>query len=88
MVLPAVLRVCSTTPRPGSPPTAPATLMGEIAAADLFRGTAITAAVACPYGGVCKHCIAVAYVAAERLDASPAAVATFLGVPLDGLRRE
>lgn len=85
MVLPTLLRRVLDDPEAGIPAHAPTAAMDEIAAADLLRGTAITARCTCPYGGVCKHCIAVAYVAAERLDASPAAVAQFLGVPLDGL---
>jgi uncharacterized Zn finger protein len=85
VVLPTVLRRALDDPAAGIPAHAPAAVMHEIAAADLLRGTAVTARCTCPYGGVCKHCIAVAYVAAERLDASPAAVAQFLGVPLDGL---
>ena len=43
-------------------------------------GVPITAKCTCPYGAVCKHCIALAYVAADRLDGSPIAVATFMGV--------
>jgi uncharacterized Zn finger protein len=85
VVLPTVLRRALDDPEAGIPAHAPEPVMREIAAADLLRGTAVTARCTCPYGGVCKHCIAVAYVAAERLDASPAAVAQFLGVPLDGL---
>jgi uncharacterized Zn finger protein len=86
VVLPTVLRRVLDDPEAGIPAHAPEAVMAEIAAANLLRGTAVTARCTCPYGGVCKHCIAVAYVAAERLDASPAAVAQFLGVPLDGLR--
>ena len=51
---------CSTIPTPGSPRTRRAAVLDEIAAADLLRGTAITARCTCPYGGVCKHCVAVA----------------------------
>ena len=52
----------------------------ELAALHLLGGSSITARCTCPYGGVCKHCIAVAIVAGERLDESPKAIATFLGV--------
>jgi uncharacterized Zn finger protein len=55
-------------------------LNAALAALDLLRGGTVGAHCTCPYGGVCKHCIAVAIVAGERLDESPKAVAILLGV--------
>lgn len=85
VVLRALLRRVLDEPEAGIPAHAPGRVLDEIASVDLLRGTAVTARCTCPYGGVCKHCVAVAHVAAERLDASPAAIAQFVGVPLDGL---
>ncbi len=55
-------------------------VVAELAALDLMRDATVTAHCTCPYGAVCKHCIAVAILAAERLDESPKTLATFLGV--------
>ena len=85
VVLRSLLRRMLDEPEAGIPAHAPGRVLDEIARVDLLRGTAVTARCTCPYGGVCKHCVAVAHVAAERLDASPAAIAQFVGVPLDGL---
>jgi uncharacterized Zn finger protein len=85
VVLRALLRRVLDEPEAGIPAHAPAAVLDEIATADLLRGSAVTARCSCPYGGVCKHCVAVAHVAADRLDASPAAIARFVGVPLDAL---
>jgi uncharacterized Zn finger protein len=56
------------------------TINGELAALDLLRGAAVTAVCTCPFGAVCKHAIAVAILAGERLDESPKTLATFFAV--------
>ena len=67
-------------PAAGIPARGSPALRDEIDACELLNGVPITAKCTCPYGAVCKHCVALAYIAAERLDGSPVAVATFFGV--------
>jgi|GEM_PF-4046503 Uncharacterized conserved protein len=67
-------------PTKGIPARGTPALREEIDACELLVGIPITARCTCPYGAVCKHCIALAYVAADRLDGSPIAIATFFGV--------
>ena len=72
-------------PSKGIPARGTPAMRDEIDACALLDGVEITAKCTCPYGAVCKHCIALAYVAADRLDGSPIAVATFMGVRDDDL---
>lgn len=72
-------------PSKGIPARGTPAVRDEIDACALLDGVDITARCTCPYGEVCKHCIALAYVAADRLDGSPIAVATFMGVRDDDL---
>ncbi len=72
-------------PSKGIPARGTPALRDEIDTCALLDGVDITAKCTCPYGEVCKHCIALAYVAADRLDGSPIAVATFMGVRDDDL---
>lgn len=67
-------------PSAGIPARGSPTLRSEIDACSLLDGVPITAKCTCPYGAVCKHCVALAYIAADRLDGSPIVVATFFGV--------
>jgi len=67
-------------PGAGIPARGTPALRGEIDACALLDDVPITAKCTCPYGAVCKHCVALAYVAADRLDGSPIAIATFVGV--------
>lgn len=67
-------------PASGIPARGSPGLRAEIDDSELLIGVPITAKCTCPYGAVCKHCVALAYVAAERLDGSPIAIATLLGV--------
>ncbi len=67
-------------PTAGIPARGSPALRDEIDACELLTGVPITAKCTCPYGAVCKHCVAVAYIAAERLDGSPIGIATFFGV--------
>lgn len=69
-----------TNPRAGIPARGSAALREEIDECALLAGVPIRAKCTCPYGAVCKHCIAVAYIVADRLDSSPIAVATLFGV--------
>ena len=69
-----------TEPADGIPARGTPAIRDEINACALLDGVPITAKCSCPYGAVCKHCVALAYIAADRLDGSPIAVATFLGV--------
>jgi uncharacterized Zn finger protein len=52
----------------------------DLAALDLLRGATVTAECTCPFGAVCKHAVAVAILAGERLDESPKTLATFFDV--------
>lgn len=81
----AALRHSLPNPASGIPARGTPALRAEIDDSDLLIGVPITARCSCPYGAVCKHCVALAYVAAERLDGSPIAIATFLGVRDDDL---
>lgn len=72
-------------PSKGIPARGTPAMRDEIDACALLDGVDITARCTCPYGEVCKHCIALAYVSADRLDGSPIAVATFMGVRDDDL---
>ena len=72
-------------PSKGIPARGTPAMRDEIDACALLDGVDITARCTCPYGEVCKHCIALSYVAADRLDGSPIAVATFMGVRDDDL---
>jgi uncharacterized Zn finger protein len=67
-------------PTQGIPARGTPALRDEIDACELLTDVPITAGCTCPYGAVCKHCIALAYVVADRLDGSPIAVASFFGV--------
>lgn len=67
-------------PSAGIPARGTPALRDEIDACALLDDVPITAKCTCPYGAVCKHCVALAYLAADRLDGSPIAIATFLGV--------
>jgi uncharacterized Zn finger protein len=67
-------------PAAGIPARGSPALRDEIDACELLTGVPITAKCTCPYGAVCKHCVAVAYIAADRLDGSPIGVAAFFGV--------
>ncbi|MBK5288947.1 MAG: SWIM zinc finger family protein, partial [Acidimicrobiia bacterium] len=69
-----------TDPRAGIPARGSAALREEIDECELLHGVPVKARCTCPYGAVCKHCIAVAYIAADRLDTSPIAVANLFGV--------
>ena len=55
-------------------------LNGALAAHDLLHGVTVTSECTCPFGAVCKHAIAVAILAGERLDESPKTLATFFAV--------
>jgi len=55
-------------------------LNGALAARDLLHGVTVTSECTCPFGAVCKHAIAVAILAGERLDESPRTLATFFAV--------
>jgi SWIM zinc finger len=57
----------------------------EIGRLRLLVDSPLTVRCTCPYRGVCKHLVALAYVAGERLDRSPVAVASILGVSDDDL---
>jgi uncharacterized Zn finger protein len=52
----------------------------DLAARDLLHGATVTSECTCPFGAVCKHAIAVAILAGERLDESPKTLATFFDV--------
>ncbi|MGZ6888081.1 MAG: SWIM zinc finger family protein [Acidimicrobiia bacterium] len=67
-------------PEEGIPAHGLPAVTAELASSDLLRGATVTAHCTCPFGAVCKHCIAVAILASERLDESPKTIATFLGV--------
>ena len=69
-----------TDPGAGIPARGSPALRDEIDSCHLLTGVPITAKCTCPYGAVCKHCVALAYIAADRLDGSPIAIATFFGV--------
>ncbi len=69
-----------TDPSAGIPARGTAALREEIDECELLDGIPVKARCTCPYGAVCKHCIAVAYIAADRLDSSPIAVATLFGI--------
>lgn len=69
-----------TDPSAGIPARGSGALREEIDECELLAGVPIRAKCTCPYGAVCKHCIAVAYIVADRLDSSPIAVATLFGV--------
>ncbi|MGZ6973592.1 MAG: SWIM zinc finger family protein [Acidimicrobiia bacterium] len=58
-------------------------LRAELAEYRILLDTALTVRCNCRYRGVCKHMVALAYVAGERLDDSPANVAAMLGVTDD-----
>jgi uncharacterized Zn finger protein len=74
-------------PTQGIPARGTPALREEIDACELLAGIPVTAKCTCPFGAVCKHCIALAYVAADRLDGSPIAVAAFFGVRDEDLGR-
>ena len=76
----AAFRHSLPDPASGIPARGSPGLRAEIDDSGLLIGVPITAKCTCPYGAVCKHCVALAYVAAERLDGSPIAIATLLGV--------
>ena len=76
----AAFRHSLPNPASGIPARGSPGLRAEIDGSGLLIGVPITAKCSCPYGAVCKHCVALAYVAAERLDGSPIAIATLLGV--------
>ncbi len=75
-----------TDPAAGIPARGSAALRDEIDACELLAGVPITAKCTCPYGAVCKHCIALAYIAADRLDGSPITIATLFGVRDEDVR--
>ncbi len=77
-----------SNPAAGIPARGSPALRDEIDACELLSGVPITAKCTCPYGAVCKHCVALAYIAADRLDGSPVAIATFFGVRDEDLRDE
>lgn len=55
-------------------------LRAELAEYRILIDAPVTVKCNCSYRGVCKHLVAFAYVAGERLDASPQHLATVLGV--------
>ena len=82
----AAFRHSLSDPASGIPARGSPGLRAEIDDSGLLIGVPITAKCTCPYGAVCKHCVALAYIAADRLDGSPVAVATFFGVRDEDLR--
>jgi len=55
-------------------------LRAELAEYRILLDAALTVRCNCSYRGVCKHLVALAYVAGEALDESPANIAALLGV--------
>jgi uncharacterized Zn finger protein len=55
-------------------------LRAELAEYRILLDAALTVRCNCSYRGVCKHLVALAYVAGEQLDESPANIAALLGV--------
>jgi uncharacterized Zn finger protein len=55
-------------------------LRAELAEYRILMDAALTVRCNCSYRGVCKHLVAFAYVAADRLDESPTSLAAMLGV--------
>ncbi len=55
-------------------------LRAELAEYRILIDAPVTVKCNCAYRGVCKHLVAFAYVAGERLDASPKHLAAVLGV--------
>ncbi len=82
----AAFRHALSDPAAGIPARGTAALRDEIDACELLAGVPITAKCTCPYGAVCKHCVALAYIAADRLDGSPITIATLFGVRDEDVR--
>ncbi len=80
----AALRLALPHPLTRIPATASPALRAQIAGCGLLEDPRLTMECTCPYGGVCKHLVALAYVAGERLDQSPAAVGALLGLTAVG----
>jgi uncharacterized Zn finger protein len=55
-------------------------LRAELAEYRILLDATLTVRCNCSYRGVCKHLVALAYVAGEQLDESPANIAALLGV--------
>jgi uncharacterized Zn finger protein len=62
------------------PKTASRDLKAELAQNRILVDAPLTVRCNCAYRGVCKHLVAVAYVAGEMLDDSPTNIAALLGV--------
>jgi uncharacterized Zn finger protein len=63
-------------------------LRTELAENRILLDAALTVRCNCSYRGVCKHLVALAYVAGEQLDDSPARIAAVLGVTDEDLQVE